>query len=196
MTSPTGARGVFAFALRAIAFGAVLFALWYVAARPISFAVAWGAARIVQGAAPVENASARSSAAGQVSIAAGLEGMEIEIPVDPRKQTFGLPFFIALLLASRPPRFARRAALGAAILLGLAACGVASEVAITLGTLAGPSGAPPVRFGTLAATSWALGFQLGTLIIPTVVPTMLWVAMDPRALRAASGRLRPNLISA
>lgn len=196
MTSPTGARGVFAFALRAIAFGVVLFALWYLAARPISFAVAWGAAQIVQGAAPVENASARSSAAGQVSIAAGLEGMEIEIPVDPRKQTFGLPFFLALLLASRPPRIARRAALGAAILLGLAACGVASEVAISLGTLAGPSGAPLVRFGTLAATSWALGFQLGTLIIPTAVPAMLWVAMDPRALHAASRRLRSNLISA
>ena len=97
-------------------------------------------------------------------------------------------FFLALLLASRPPRLAAKALLGIALLWALAAFGVACEVAISLGNIAGPSG-PLVHFNAFAATFAALGFQLGTLIFPTVVPAMLWVAMDPRYMRAAARRM-------
>ena len=189
------ATGTFAFALRVIAWSVVLFALWFFAARPLSLAVAWGASALLQAGAPVERAKPRWNE-GRVVFDVELDGATtyrkglrsdavFEVAVNPLRQTFGLPFFLALLLASWPARLARRAALGIAILLGLAAFGVACEVAVHLGTIAGPGGALLLDFSAFAATFAALGMQLGTLIFPTVVPAMMWAAMDPRYMRAA-----------
>jgi hypothetical protein len=187
--------GIFALALRVIAWSVVLFALWFVAARPISIAVAWGASAFLQAGAPVERARPRWNE-GKVAFDVELDGATtyrkgiradaiFEVSVNPLRYTFGLPFFLALLFASRPARLARRAALGAAILLALASFGLACEVAVNLGHLVGPGGAALLDFNAFAATFAALGLQLGTLIFPTVVPAMLWLAMDPRYLRAA-----------
>ena len=195
MTAQLSARGIFGFALRVIGLSVVVFALWYAAARPVSLAVAWGAGALLQAGAPVERARPRWNAE-QVVFDVELDGATtyrnrlspndiFEVAVNPLKQTFGLPFFLALLLASRPPRLWRRAALGLAVLLVLAAFGVACEVAISLGNLSGSGGAALLDFGAFRASFAALGFQLGTLIFPTVVPAMLWIAMDPRYLRAA-----------
>ena len=189
------AAGIFAFALRVIAWSVVLFALWYLAARPVSLAVAWGASALLQVAGPVERAKPRWNEA-KVVFDVELDGATtyrkaippgaiFEVAVNPMRQTFGLPFFLALLLASRPARLARRAALGMAILLALAFFGVACEVTAILGHIVGPGGAALLDFSAFAATFTALGLQLGTLIFPTVVPAMLWAAMDPRYLRAA-----------
>ena len=196
------ARGVFAFALRVIAWSVVLFALWYIAARPLSLGVAWGAAGLLHAGAPVERANPRWADAktmfdleldGSTTYRRHLPSDAVfEVMVNPLKQTFGLPFFLALLLASRPPRLARKAALGAAILLGLAAFGVACEVAVNLGNIVGPDGLALVDFSAFQATFAALGFQLGTLIFPTVVPAMLWAAMDPRYMDAAAKWTRGN----
>jgi hypothetical protein len=193
--------GVLALALRALGWSVVVFALWFLAARPLSTAVAWGAAALLQAAAPVERARPRWSDP-RVVFDVELDGATtfrnripagavFEVPSNPLRQTFGLPFFLALLLASRPPRIVRKAALGAAILLPLAALGVACEVAIDLGTVVAQGGVALVRFGDVAATLLALGYQLGTLVFPTVVPVMLWVAMDPRYMRTAAGRAGP-----
>ena len=66
--------------------------------------------------------------------------------------------------------------------------GLACEVAIDLATLVAPDGAALVRFSDVSATLLALGYQLGTLVFPTVVPVMLWVAMDSRYMRNTAGR--------
>ena len=181
-------REIAAFALRAICWSVVAFALWYAAAKPVSIAAAWGAAQILEIAEPVERArsswrtdgvlfeitmDATTRYRNRISAAA-----VFEVAADPRKQTYGLPFFLALLLASRPRRIAVKALGGAAILTALAAIGVASEVAVQLGALASSTGAPLIASGVVSRTLAALGFQLGTLIFPTVVPVMLWVAMD------------------
>ena len=198
MTAELTARGIFAFALRVIGLSIVLFTLWFAAARPVSLAVAWAASPLLQAGAPVERARPRWNGR-EVVFDVELDGATtfrnqlrtdavFEVVVNPLKQSFGLPFFLALLLASRPPRLAIRALVGVSILLALAAFGVACEVAISLGNLAGSGGAALVDFGAFAATFAALGFQLGTLIFPTVVPAMLWVAMDPRYVRAAMAR--------
>jgi hypothetical protein len=197
-----GKRGVLAFALRVVAWGVALFALWFFAARPVSLAVAWGAAALLQAAAPVERARPRW-VEGRVSLDMEVDatttyrqrmrpGAIFEIPVNPLKQTFGLPFFLALLLASRPARVLRKAALGVAVLLPFAAFGVACEVALALAHIAGPAGGTLVDLNAFETTLAALGFQLGTLIFPTVVPVVLWAAMDPLFLRAASQRAGAN----
>ena len=197
MTEPLSTRGVVTFALRVLGFSVVLFALWYLAARPIAMGVAGGSAALLP-AAPVERARPRWKDR-QVAFDIEFDGattyrnrlrpdVVFEVTVNPLKQAFGLPFFLALLLASRPPRLAAKAVLGIALLWALAAFGVACEVAISVGNIAGPSG-PLVHFNAFAATFAALGIQLGTLIFPTVVPAMLWVAMDPRYMRAAARRM-------
>jgi hypothetical protein len=160
---------------------------------PVSMVAAWSAARILEVAEPVERAHAAWRAGGvlfEIEMDATTRyrnrmtaGTTLEVPADPRKQTYGLPFFLALLLASRPRRLAVKALGGAAILMVLAAIGVASEVAMQLGALPGPTGAPLFATGAVARNLAALGFQLGTLIFPTVVPVMLWVAMDTRLVQ-------------
>ena len=186
-------REIVAFALRVIGWSVVAFALWYAATKPVSIAAAWGAARILEIAEPVERAHA-SWRADSVLFEIAMDATTryrnrmsaaavFEVPADPRKQTYGLPFLLALLLASRPRRIAVKALGGAVILTALAAIGVASEVAVQLGALASPTGAPLIAAGAVSRTLAALGFQLGTLIFPTVVPVMLWVAMDMRLVQ-------------
>ncbi len=197
--TPRPLREVFLFALRAIAWSVGLFALWYLAARPLGLALGWGASRLLEAAAPVERARPRWSAPGvafdieldgSATYRAGLRPDAVfEIRANPLKQSFGLPFFFALLLASRPARAARKALLGAFILAALAAVGLASELALDLARLDGAGGARLVDLGSVGASAAALGFQLGTLIFPTVVPVMLWAAMDSRSL---NGRVRAN----
>jgi hypothetical protein len=193
-----GTRDIAFFALRVILWSALLLALWYAAARPVSMAVAWGAARLVEAVAPVEHARVSWRGDG-VLFSVEMDGAVtyrnrmpagtvLELPADPRKQTYGLAFFLALLLASRPPRIAAKALGGAAALWALAAIGVASEVALQLDAVTGPTGAPLIAAGAIARNLAALGFQLGTLIFPTLGPVVLWVAMDTRVVRFAHGR--------
>jgi hypothetical protein len=176
--------------------------MWFFAARPLSLGVAWSAGALLQAGAPVERARVRWKEPqvvfdveldGATTYRSGLRVDAIfEIAANPLKQTFGLPFFFALLLASRPPRLPAKALLGGAILLALAALGVACEVAINLGALAGPGGGRLVAFNPVQATLAALGFQLGTLIFPTVVPVMLWAAMNSRFIGAAARGVGPG----
>jgi hypothetical protein len=199
------AGGVLALLARIFAWSVLLFPLWYLAAKPVSVAVASGAVVLVKAATPVERARVRwveQRIVYEVELDGATTyrnrlppGAIFELSSNPLRQTFGLPFFLALLLASRPPRAVRRALLGMVVLSALAALGVASEVAVDLGTIVDPAGAALVAFGSVAATLWALGFQLGTLVFPTVVPVMLWVAMDPRYLRTAAGHEGPRSLS-
>ncbi len=98
--------------------------------------------------------------------------------MDPRKQTYGLAFFLALLLASRARHKVFKALAGIAVLMGLASIGVACEAAIAYAGIVLPAGdhvfVPAVASGTLIA----LGFQLGTLIFPSVVPVALWALVE------------------
>jgi hypothetical protein len=193
-----GPREIAAFALRVVCWSVAAFALWYAATLPVSMVAAWSAARILEAAEPVEHAHP-AWRAGSVLFEIDVDattryrnrmtaGTTLEVPADPRKQTYGLPFFLALLLASRPRRAAAKALGGSAILAVLAAIGVASEVAVQLDALPGPTGAALLATGVVARNLAALGFQLGTLIFPTVAPVMLWVAMDTRLLRRIGKR--------
>ena len=190
--APDGARPSLArFVLRLLVLCAVLFTAWYLAAKPIAGATAWLAARIAEGTASVEKV--KQAAAGRqvvYEVEPDHETMRrhrlpadavVDVPVNPLKHSFGLPFFLALLLAGRPRGLAWKAALGSAIVLTLAAVGLACDLLVQLGSMRGFGGEPLFAFGGREAI--ALGFQLGTLVFPTVVPAMLWVAMDRATLR-------------
>lgn len=179
------------FILRLLALCAVLFTAWYLAATPVAATTAWLAARLAELTASVE-AVKQATSGGQVTYEVEPDhetarrhrlssDAVVDVPVNPLKHAFGLPFFLALLLAGRPSGLAWKAALGSAIVTALAAVGLACDLLVQLGSMRGVGGEPLFAFGAREAI--ALGFQLGTLIFPTVVPAMLWVAMDRATLQ-------------
>jgi len=189
-------RSILGFALQAIGWGIAFFAIWYAVAQPLSLAAAWCGAQVLKVVAPVDRVrieSREGHAVMEVEFDATTAfqhrikaGTEYEVPVEAPKFTYGIPFFVALLAASRAKRFAIKAACGAAVLLVLASVGIACETALTLGTLADTTGSLLWKASGVGATLFALGFQLATLIFPTVVPAAMWVGMDA----AAKGKVR------
>jgi hypothetical protein len=189
-TSLIGAspRTILAFAARTIAWCVPLFALWYFAAQPVSLAASWGAAKLLAFTAPVENTHAtwrddrvtfELSPDATTQFARHLKpGLAFEVPVDVRKQTYGLPFFLALLLAGGLRRMAVKALVGCAVLLALSSIGIACEVAVAYAGIALPGGGSLFSPGQADATLIALGYQLGTIIFPSVMPVALWTGLE------------------
>lgn len=107
------------------------------------------------------------------------EGMiaVLGVEVNFLKYGYGLPLFIALLLASRATRKLPKVAAGAFVLLPFQAWGICFD---WLKQLAIDTGAAP--FSPLARELIALGYQFGYLVLPTLVPVILWMTMDRRFL--------------
>ncbi|HET7402527.1 MAG TPA: exosortase H-associated membrane protein [Usitatibacter sp.] len=96
--------------------------------------------------------------------------------VNPLVYTYGLAFFMALMLAARP-RFWPIVA-GALALLPFQAWGIAFDLLAQVGVRLGPEVAAQARLGGWELEVIALGFQLGSLILPPVVPVLLWAGLN------------------
>jgi hypothetical protein len=107
--------------------------------------------------------------------------------VDPFVYTFGLPLFVALMLASRARIWKILA--GAAALLPFQAWGIGFDVLAKLGTQMGPAIAAQVGFSRGGLEAIALGYQVGSLLLPTLMPVVLWAAFCRQQL----GMLAPAL---
>ena len=198
MTHAATPVGIVAFAARVLGWGVVLFAAWFLVPQPVSAIAGWGAARWVEAAAPVARVKHRV-AARQVAFevepdyettrSKGIRADAVlEVVANPLKYTFGVPFFLALLFASHPAGLAWKAFAGSALLAALASIGLACDVLLQIGGLATPAGAPLFALAPLAREATALGYQLGTLIFPTVAPVLAWGAMDRATVLALARR--------
>ena len=96
--------------------------------------------------------------------------------VNPLVYTYGLAFFMALMLAARP-RFWPIVA-GILALLPFQAWGIAFDLLAQVGVRLGPEVAAQARLGGWEREAIALGFQLGSLILPPVVPVLLWAGLN------------------
>jgi hypothetical protein len=96
--------------------------------------------------------------------------------VNPLVYTYGLAFFLALMLAARPR--IRPIVAGALALLPFQAWGIAFELLLQVGVSLGPDVAAQARIGGLEREAIALGYQLGSLILPPVVPVLLWAGLN------------------
>jgi hypothetical protein len=189
-------RDIFLFAARTLGWAAVFFTAWYLAARPISLGVSWIAARMLEATPAVgkahiawRDARVAFEMTPDASIAYRYRlrnDMLLEEDVNTLKQLYGVPFFLALLAAARTRKFAAKAAIGVAILTLLAAIGISCEMVIGLGGIRTPLGEAPFVPGAFAGTLYALGFQLGTLIFPAVVPVAMAVAMNAEGIPGIS----------
>ncbi len=101
---------------------------------------------------------------------------ELVIESDPARYAYGLPLFLALMLASRGHQLLKKALIAYLILLVPQTFSVVLEILRQIVMAGG-------RAGALAADQWqleaiALGYQLGSLLIPTLAPVALWLWLE------------------
>lgn len=92
--------------------------------------------------------------------------------VNPLIYTYGLAFFLALMLAEQAKVWKILA--GAAILVFFQSWGVAFDVLAQIGVRLGPEVAAQSGLSGWRAELITLGYQLGALIFPSLVPVVLW----------------------
>mgnify|MGYP006286489419 CR=1 FL=1 len=185
---------VVVFVARVIAWLAPAFAIWYLAAPLLLWPVRLLAQGVVQLAFPSVVRSIEQSGAvctftttlkpGAVLAASG----NVAVDVNMMLYSFGLPLFVALVLAAREPRAGRRLATGYAVIVPFAAWGVVADFLKNIAITADPLVASQTGFSSAMREAIAFAYQFGALILPTVVPVVVWVVMH----RAFLERLRPT----
>lgn len=102
---------------------------------------------------------------------------ELLVEADPARYAYGLPIFLALLLAARGPALAARAMVGYLLLLPAQAFSLTMLVLMQMVVYAQAS----TRL--LKVSQWQVeaivyGYQVGSLVVPTLVPIMVWLWLD------------------
>ncbi len=113
-----------------------------------------------------------------VAQAGGQRG-EITIEASPGRYAYGLPIFLALLLAARGPGRVVRAVAGYVLLLPFQA------LSLTMYSLMQMLLAAQLNLRFLRISQWQMeiivyGYQVGALVLPTLVPILLWLWLDSR----------------
>ena len=119
---------------------------------------------------------------------AGQAGV-LAVEVNALIYTYGLALFLALMLASRARWW--RILAGAAVLLPFQGWGIAFDFLAQVGAKMGPEVA--AQAGLLQAReAIVLAYQLGSLIFPSLVPVIAWIALDRRFVEALRLREAPS----
>ena len=96
--------------------------------------------------------------------------------VNPLLYTFGLAFFVALMLAARAPW--GKILAGAVLLLPFQAWGIAFDFLAQVGIRLGPEVAAQAGLSGWRTEAIALGYQVGALILPSLMPVVLWAIFN------------------
>lgn len=175
------------FVLRTLALLPLAFAVWYFAA-PI---LLWPAVLIVRavahvGFADLVRAIEQSGAVATfvTTLGAGVASAKglVTVDVNLRAYAFGMPLFVALTLAARTARWKRWLAIGYAALTLVVAFGTLADFLKDVAITAGPSIASQAGFAPWQREAIAFAFQFGSLILPAIVPAIVWVLMHRRFL--------------
>ncbi|HOE42529.1 MAG TPA: hypothetical protein PLB25_12985 [Rhodoferax sp.] len=101
---------------------------------------------------------------------------ELVAEADPARYAYGLPLFLALLLAARSKRWWKKALIGYLLLLIPQTFSLVLEILRQIMVAGG-------RPGALAVDQWqleaiAIGYQAGSLLLPALAPLALWLWLD------------------
>lgn len=163
------------------------FAAWHFAAGPLAAAQAGLAAAAANAWFPGlvegwDRAGALVDFVTRVRVSTGGRAGDLVVPVNARLYSYGLALFVALCLATDLRRW-RGLALGLVALLPLCAWGVAfdflTQVFIHQGGLAARDYLPT----PLERNLIAVGYQVGSLLLPTVAPVVAWGVVHRAFLR-------------
>lgn len=110
----------------------------------------------------------------------------VSVDVNMLVYAFGMPLFAALTLAAREGKWWRTLALGYVVMLPFVAWGVLADFLKGIAIAASSVIASQTGFSTWQRELIAFAYQFGSLILPAVVPAVLWVLLH----RAFLERLR------
>lgn len=107
---------------------------------------------------------------------------ELVVEADPSRYGYGLPLYLALLIAARTKRFLACALAGYVLLLFPQALALTMTLLRDIVAHAGDAAKLGVAQWQIEAI--AFGYQISTLLLPTLLPVVLWFWFD-RAFLAA-----------
>lgn len=102
---------------------------------------------------------------------------EITVDASPARYAYGLPIFLALLLAARGRGRLPRALAGYALLLPVQAFSLTMYVLMQM-VLYAQASARVLRAEQWQVEAIVYGYQIGSLVLPTLVPILLWLWLD------------------
>ena len=177
---------------RVFAWLPVTFAIWYFAAPVLLWPAAFLADIATRSGFPhivrsVEQVRAELTFATTLKAgSAAAQGGEVAVGVDLLLYSFGLPLYAALVLAAKEPGWPRRLLIGYAVLIPFVAWGALADFLKNVAITMGPQIASQTGFVAWQREAIAFSYQMGALILPTVVPVVVWVVTH----RALLERLR------
>jgi hypothetical protein len=116
----------------------------------------------------------------------GMGAGDVSVDVNMLVYAFGMPMFAALTLAAREAIWWRTLAIGYAVIVPFVAWGVLADFLKSIAITAPAAIASQAGFSGLQRELIAFAYQFGSLILPAVVPAVLWVLLH----RAFLERLR------
>jgi hypothetical protein len=174
MTAPSLGR----FVLRTLLWLPPCFAAWYFSAQ-YHAAIAGGLARLLANQLTSGIVSALEQSGFDLVFVTTLEvhpapgQTALLLPeVNPLLYTYGLALFLALMLATRAKWW--KILVGAAVLLPFQSWGIAFDFLAQVGIKLGPEVAAQAGLLGWRSELIALGYQIGSLIFPSLVPVVLW----------------------
>jgi hypothetical protein len=185
------------FVLRVVAWLPLSFLVWYLAAPLLVWPVALLSEFVTRIAfrelvTSVEQSGAVLTFVTSLKIPQGMatSGARAVLSVDSNVLlfSFGLPLLAALILAAGEPNRMRNLLVGYAILLPFQAFGVIADFLKNVVILAGPAVASQTNFSAFQRELIVFSYQFATLILPTVIPAIVWVLMHRRFLERFAGR--------
>lgn len=178
----------------------VTFAIWYLTAAWHLAPVAWLAHHLFQFWLPeaVADLSLRQTELLLITRFGAVDGQLVANPppgenlgflTNPLSYSYSLPLFAALALATPLPGRWRRLAIGLGVLLLIE---LASMLATQIKTLVFETGGAFVaqqQWGAPTRDAAALAYQLGSLLLPMVMPLVVWMAGHGSYLAQLNPRL-------
>jgi hypothetical protein len=178
----TDTTGLGSFALRTLLWLPPCLAAWHWSAK-YHAAIAGGLARLLLDflrpgvISAVEQPEMDLAFVTTINVAQEAGRIAVLVPeVNPLHYTYGLAFFLALMLAARARWWTILA--GAAVLLPFQAWGIAFDFLAQVGIKLGPAVSAQAGLGGWRVEASAIGYQIGTLILPTLVPVVLWAIFN------------------
>ncbi|MCL2310828.1 MAG: hypothetical protein FWC42_11300 [Proteobacteria bacterium] len=113
----------------------------------------------------------------------------ISVEVNALLYSFGLPMLAALILAAREKGGWKKLLIGYLVLVPFITWGVTADFLKNINFSAGPFVTAQVGFSSLQREVVAFAYQFGSLILPTVIPAIVWVLTHRRFLERMRGQM-------
>jgi hypothetical protein len=173
------------FAVSTLAWILALTAIWTLASKWTSYPAAVLSQMALEAGAPDWVRKVRL-APGAMEVDTRIEvfvpnsgGKRAELVVDavPSRYAYGLPILLALLFAARGPKRLGRALAGYALLLPAQAFSLTFYLLMQM-VLGAQGDRVSLKVASWQLDAIAYGYQLGVLVVPALVPVLLWLWLD------------------